>query len=115
MLPAVQRYISQRVDGLYVLARQRDEAFYILSGEYGLLGPEAMIPWYDHLLLDKEVAALVPRVAASLASEGVSELVYCTADIALVAAVAPYLELIQRACTQAEIELTVEFLPGNPA
>lgn len=73
-----------------------------------------MIRWYDHLLLVDEVEALVPEVVASLAGEGISELVYYTADADAVVAVAPYLEVIRLACSQAVIELTVEIIPGNP-
>ena len=115
MLPAVQRYLSKRIDGLYALAQQRGEAFYILSGEYGLLRPDELIPWYDHLLLAGEVAGLVPEVASGLEKEGVSELVYYTADASAVAAVAPYLEVVQQACSRAGVEISIELLSGDPA
>jgi hypothetical protein len=114
LLPAVHRYVSSRIDQLHELARERGEGFYILSGEYGLLKPDQLIPCYDHLLLADEVEALVPEVVASLAGEGISELVYYTADANAVVAVAPYLEVIRLACFQAGIELAVEIIPGNP-
>ena len=114
MLPAVRRYISLRIEELHSLAQKRGEAFYILSGEYGLLRPEEMIPWYDHLLLTDEVVGLVPGVAASLEKEGVSELVYYTADASSVVAIAPYLELVQQACSRVGVELAVKLLSGDP-
>ncbi len=61
-----------------------------------------------------EVEALVPEVVASLAGEGISELVYYTADANAVVAVAPYLAVIRLACSQAGIEIAVEIIPGNP-
>jgi tagatose-1,6-bisphosphate aldolase len=114
-LPAVQRYISERISQLHQQAQQQECGFMILSGEYGLLLADELIPWYDHLLAADEVAALVAKVTQRLKKQGVSALSYYTADPQQVVAVAPYIELIKQACISAEVVLTVEILAGDPA
>jgi hypothetical protein len=114
MLPAVRRYISERIDQLYRAAQEQGVSFLILSGEFGMLRPEAAIPWYDHLLQADEVDQLVAQVALVLSEVGVTELQYFTADAEVVIAVAPYLELARRACSEAGVEIEVQVLAGDP-
>lgn len=78
LLPAVRRYRSTRIGAVAELAARRKAAFRILSGEYGLLAPDAPIPAYDHLLAADEVTGLVRRVARQLAELAPARVVYVT-------------------------------------
>ena len=87
---------------------------WILSGRYGLIEPVTPIPWYDKLLLDRDVEDLMDACAQTLAESGIRSLVYYTASTERVADVAPYLRLVQGSCLAARIPLRVVTLPGVP-
>jgi len=46
-LAAVERYRSERIQSLHRLSRQAGLPFLILSGRFGLIEPDAPIPYYD--------------------------------------------------------------------
>lgn len=113
-LPAIQRYLSSRITDLHRAAVSQGLAFRILSGEFGLLPPEAPIPRYDHLLLPDEVAALMPTVAARLTADQITCLTYHTADPVQVPAIVPYYEVARQACALAGTTFEIVLLAGNP-
>lgn len=113
LLPAVERYLSKRIRMLALRAAWSRDEFFILSGEYGLLGPDDPIPWYDHLLIASEVEALVPAVERRLRERGIALLEYHTAPLADVPQVRPYFDLISGACKRAGVELEIVMLPGD--
>ena len=114
LLPAVRRYISPRINDAHKLARKRGAAFFILSGEYGLLRPDDPIPWYDHLLRSDEVKDLVPKVAVTLVKEGIESVEYHTASPDLVPAIVAYFDVLRQACVLSGISLEIVLLVGNP-
>lgn len=65
-LPARERYLSARIE--FVLKRGKEEGrnVLILSGKYGLIGPDDPIDWYDKILLDDDVSVFVPLVQSQL-------------------------------------------------
>lgn len=115
LLPAVDRYLSERVDGLCELAASNADEFAILSGKYGLLAADEPIPWYDHLLQPDEVEALAVRVAGQLLERAPDSVEYHTANPHRVPAVEPYGATLQRACVIAGLPLSIRFLKGDPA
>ena len=113
-LPAMERYLSDRIRHAVMLARDEGCPMWIVSGRYGLLEPTARIPWYDVLLHEDGVESLLPRCTQTLAASGIARLVYHTACPSLAPAVAPYLRLVRMACEGAGVELDVVTLPGVP-
>ena len=109
MHPAVLCDLSARISRL-----DKAGPLLILSGEFGLLGSTDPIPWYDHLLLQEEVEAMVPRVTAQLRERAVAGIAFHTADPAADPAVQPYVALIIRACALAQVPLRLVVLPGSP-
>lgn len=87
---------------------------WVVSGRFGLLEPTTPIPWYDHLLLDEDVEALVLRCAETLTRARLQHLVYYTASTALAPEVAPYGRLVRLACDAAGVQLETVTLPGVP-
>ncbi len=115
LLPAIERYESARLRGLWRRGLSNGTPLYILSGEYGLLTPEAPLPWYDHLLAMDEIAPMVMRVTAQLRAAGVTAVEYHTAVTAAVPPVAPYLAVLRAACERAGAALSIVELVGDPA
>ena len=114
-LPAIERYESARLRALWRQGRSTGAPLHILSGEYGLVTPDAPLPWYDHLLTMDEVAPMVMRVAAQLRAAGVTAVEYHTAAVAVAPPVAPYLAVVRAACERAGAELAIVELAGDPA
>ena len=76
LLPAKNRYISERIDRVGKFATENGLPLVILSGEYGLLCPDDKIPYYDHLLKDEEVESLAEVVKQQIADLGATELIF---------------------------------------
>ena len=60
LLPAIERYLSSRIKNVYEKASIDNTKFLIFSGEYGFIHPYSLIPYYDHLFLDKEIETFLP-------------------------------------------------------
>lgn len=114
LLPAVDRYLSERIKRLLGRALAQGSPFRILSGKYGLLSPDQPIPWYDHLLAPDEAANLAPAVAEDLGALPIDGVEYHTADPHDFPVIAPYLEVMKAACALAGKPLRVFILTGNP-
>lgn len=114
LLPAVDRYLSGRIRALHAAAREQGALFRILSGEFGLIPPDRPIPWYDHLLRPEEAAGLAVRIADELVALGVVSVRYHTADPRKHPDTIPYLNVMEKACGQAGLEVEVILLEGNP-
>ncbi len=115
LLPAVERYISDRIVALGEDADRQNLEFMILSGEYGLIDRQYPLPYYDHLLQPEEVNKMSRKVASTLCMAGVKEVVYHTAAPELYAPVRPYLSVMQASCERASVTLRVVIFKGNPA
>lgn len=110
-LPAVQRYLSERIEQLAASSGGR---LRILSGEFGLLAADDPIPWYDHLLAAGEVDQLAVTVADQLLECEAASVLYHTADTEVFPRVGPYLLVMEKACRYAGIPLETVLLEGNP-
>ena len=115
LLPAVERYLSDRIVRLGEEADQDNLEFMILSGEFGLIDRDYPLPYYDHLLQPDEVVKLSHKVASTLCMAGVKEVVYHTAAPELYSAIRPYLTVMQAACERASVAMRVKILAGDPA
>ena len=113
LLPAVERYLSTRIDDLHRRCQDDGQLLLILSGRYGLLRAVDPIPWYDQLLLPDDVPEMVARLTTQLAALAVGRIEYHTAPLSIAPAVAPYLRALQTACKQAGVTLEVCELDGD--
>ena len=107
LLPAIERYLDQRIRDLAARADAEGAGFLILSGEYGLLQADEPIPWYDHLLLAEEVEVLAGRAKDQLLAHGTTSLVFHTVDPVVDPQVRPYLNTIAGACSRAGVDLKI--------
>src|SRR5689334_13241459 len=100
-LPAIRRYRSERIERIYGAARGAGCGFYIFSGEYGLLGPDEKIPYYDHLLVAGEVQAHATKLTEQIKQYGITQIVFFTLPVLRDEKLAPYHAALRLACTMA--------------
>lgn len=102
-LPAIQRYDSGRINKVKALAEEKEENFAILSGKYGLIGPEEEIPFYDELLRARNIPQLITGVKNFLEAKNVEKVLYHTRKVENERK--PYFKLVKNACEGLDIEL----------
>jgi hypothetical protein len=110
LVPAINRYDSERIQSISQLAEKAGRGFLILSGEYGLIDAQQPIPWYDHLLVAKEVKVMAQKVAAQLKGLNVQHLTFYGIDEKLDISWQPYWEVIRQSTKSAGIELTTRLI-----
>jgi len=112
-LPAIDRYISERIDSVYQQAKESEDQMMILSGKFGLLRPGDPIPWYDHLLLPDEIEVMTQIVAGQIKAYGITELEYHTAPLNMAPMVKPYYDTIRMACVKGGARMMAVELDGD--
>ena len=78
----------------------------ILSGEFGLVKPNQLIPDYDPRLRSNGVAAHVETVAAQLAELEVRHVVFFARSEKTDENIGPYLKCINAACDKVGLPIT---------
>lgn len=114
LLPAMERYLSGRIVAAGAAAAALGVRFCILSGEYGLIAPDAPIPYYDHLLTRDEMPALAQTVARQLGELGITRLVFVTRPLGVDPGAAPYGEVLAMAAASCSVALCTIELPRPP-
>lgn len=112
-VPAIVRYMSQRIRSVYASALSVGQRFFILSGKYGLMSAAQPIPYYDHLLQIHETDALSQKVADQLKQVGLRRLFYFTKAIDNDEKLRPYFITVERACQVASIVFVAITLPDD--
>ena len=107
VLPAVQRYQSERIQRVRDMAHSAGASFWILSGEFGLVPESQPIPFYDHQLLASEVPDLSARVAGQLEATDIVTLVYLSPPAGVCPSLEPYWHVISTACAAAGVKLEI--------
>lgn len=102
-LPAIERYQSERIDKVKTLAEEKNEAFAILSGKYGLIKAQEEIPFYDELLRERNIPQLITGVKNFLKSNNIEKVIYHTKKVENERK--PYFKLVKNACEGLNIEL----------
>jgi hypothetical protein len=82
-IPARLRYRSSRIDAVCAAAQAAGCRAAILSGQFGLIAADALVPWYDHLLQEAEIQAMSDHVAVTLTRWEVDTIRWFTVDPAL--------------------------------
>lgn len=80
LLPAVDRYYSDRIKWVHKQAKKDGASFAILSGFFGLIGPRERIPYYDYELLKRDIPRLVKKSKEYLDGKNVGKIKYFTED-----------------------------------
>lgn len=112
LMAARRRYLSPRLRQVEAESHRQHRPLRILSGQYGLLAPADLIPWYDHALQPEEVAALAQMVIQQLQALEVTTLTFY-ARPPDAPGWAPYHAVLRHACTALHLPLTVVHLVGG--
>ncbi len=112
-LPAIERYLSERIRSVDGQAQRDGASFLILSGTYGLITREAPLPWYDHLLAVEEIPAMAAGAQERLRADGIAEVVWFTVHPDTDPYVTRYGEVLRRACEALQIPCRVEIIDAD--
>ena len=107
-LPATERYLSERISGVYANALSTGNRFAILSGRFGLISPDTPIPNYDHLLQVDEIGPMVQRVATTLNDWEVTTVKWFTVAFEMDPNVARYHNVMSQAAAEIGAEFDLE-------
>lgn len=60
LLPAIERYKSQRISEVFQISKEKGLPMLIFSGKYGLLESEDPVPYYDKKLEMEDLTIILP-------------------------------------------------------
>ncbi len=78
LLPARLRYTSPHIKAVERIAEKSKLPFFILSGKYGLISADEMIPSYDYYLEERAIDSLAKTVYEQLKKHSITELDFYT-------------------------------------
>ena len=104
LLPATQRYISERIDFVAKEGRRLAKPFIIFSGKYGLIDSDLKIPWYDKALVSEDVPGMVPIVKEQLIEKDVSRIIFYGRPRTTLGW-QPYYDVLDQSCNQLDIPI----------
>jgi len=102
LLPAIERYRSQRIAEIHAESERSGRSMLIFSGRYGLLAPEDRIHWYDYALIESDSEALAERMAAQLNARGATRVLF-RAEPREAPGWEPYHRTLEAACERAGV------------
>ena len=100
LLPAIERYQSDRISGVCTAAKAAGAEFGILSGQFGLISAEHPLPYYDHLLQENQIADMAERVQATLTEWKISVIQWFSVAFEMDPNVKRYQSVMEKAATQ---------------
>lgn len=112
LIPAKRRYLSKRIRHVLDQAERTGQPAFILSGRYGLLGPDEQIPWYDRELAVDDLDTFVPLLARQLRSRQANSVIFYARPRST-AGWGPYHEALEQACRSAKVQCTIELLDAS--
>ena len=86
----------------------------ILSGLYGLIDAEELIPYYDRLMGEGDIARVTAVNREYLRRRKIDGVIFCLPDPAIDPHVKPYLKSMEAAAAAAGCGLKVFILPPYP-
>ena len=104
-LTAHQRYKSTRIKAVSEVAKQDKLPFFILSGKYGLVAENDIIPYYDYLLEQDGIEDTVSLVNKQSKLIGITSVDFYAKPKA--GSWAPYYEVLESMATELGIELNI--------
>ena len=103
LLPAIERYQSDRISGVCRAAKPAGARFGILSGEFGLISSDHPLPYYDHLLQENQITQMAERVQNTLTEWQISEVQWFSVAFEMDPNVKRYQSVMEHAAEQAGV------------
>lgn len=110
-LPAIERYLSPRIHQVYQISQGSQTRFAIFSGKYGLVYPETLIPFYDHLLRENEAEGMIKLLISQLEQSGIHSIGFYVNTIENDPSIAVYRKTLADVCRRMKIDLELIELP----
>lgn len=110
LLPAHSRYLGSHIAKVALEAAQLEVPFYILSGVYGLIGGDRLIPYYERSLKRDRVGLLGEIISDQLKRIGAKRMY---AYIKRKPEWKPYLDALQIGCKRQGVILEVHELDDD--
>lgn len=108
LIPAKERYSSDRVKEVIKIAKEKNINLLFLSGKFGLVPAEEMIPYYDLRLTSSLVPSMIETSLNQAKSLKVTELVFYTKSQN--EELKPYHDVIKQVCKRLKIKLSLATL-----
>ena len=108
LMPAGDRYLSSRIGMANEVSSLLEVGVLILSGKYGLIGPDLKIPDYDHLLTQEQVPGHAQVLGQSLRQLEATKIMFITRDLTIDPGTGPYREAMRLACLDAGVDFRVK-------
>jgi hypothetical protein len=105
LLPASQRYISERIDFVSQESIKLRKPFLIFSGFYGFIDADFMIPWYDKALENEDVLNMIAIAKEQLLEKKVSKIIFYGKPRSI-PGWESYYEVLEKSCNQLGIPIT---------
>ncbi|MEC8835154.1 MAG: hypothetical protein VXX18_02350, partial [Bacteroidota bacterium] len=83
------------------------EAFFIVSGKYGLIKAEEEIAYYDYLLTSDALNEHVQLLSQQLSTLGIQQVTFFTRPVRIDPNISPYLKSIEEACRLSQVSLEI--------
>ena len=104
-IPAIERYTSRRIQWVNKRAQRHGEAFFIVSGKYGLIKAEEEIAYYDYLLTSDALNEHIQLLSQQLSKLGIQQVIFFARPIRIDPNISPYLKSIEEACRLSQVSL----------
>ena len=104
-IPAIERYTSRRIQWVNKRAQRQGEAFFIVSGKYGLIKVEEEIAYYDYLLKNDALKEHIQLLSRQLSNLGIQQVTFFARPISIDPNILPYLKSIEEASRMGQVSL----------
>lgn len=104
-IPAIVRYTSRRIHWVNERAQRHGEAFFIVSGKYGLIQAKEKIAYYDYLLTSDALNKHIQLLSRQLSKLGIHQVTFFARPIRVDPNISPYLRSIEEACRLSQVSL----------
>ena len=106
-IPAIERYTSRRIQWVNKRAQRQGEAFFIVSGKYGLIKAEEEIVYYDYLLTSDALEEHIQLLAQQLSTLGIQQVTFFARPVSVDPDILPYLKSVEEACRLSQVSLEI--------
>ena len=106
-IPAIERYTSRRIQWVNKRAQKHGEAFFIVSGKYGLIKAEEEIAYYDFLLTSDALNEHVQLLSQQLSKLGIQQVTFFARPVRIDPNILPYLKSVEEACRLSRVSLEI--------
>ena len=106
-IAAIERYTSRRIQWVNKRAQRHGEAFFIVSGKYGLIQAKEKIAYYDYLLKSDALEEHIQLLTQQLSKLGIQQVTFFARPIRIDPNILPYLKSIEKSCRLSQVSLEI--------